>query len=201
MAAATRIFTTFMEPNQPMQINTKAEYLQLDREALAELRSDLFEKSYQEIYSMLSVLYNQFETDEIYQIMVSELTVSDNSREGLSQNKTMTAYGSIYPLRAYHTVLDRVSFALDSVESFYEVALVSKRSSVHRRRILRRAVHNFCEQHLQMDFSDNRVTQSMLTEVSTASDHRASLLSTISNTTQSNASMSSLRRKDALDFF
>lgn len=190
-----------MEPNQPMQINTKAEYMQHDREALADLKPDLFEKSYQDIYSMLNMLYNQFENDELYQIMVSELTVSDNSREGLPQNKAMTAYGSIYPLRAYHAVLDRISYALDSVESFYEAGIVSKRSSVHRRRILRRAVHNFCEQHLQMDFSDNRVTQSMITEASTATDHRASLLSTLSNATQSNASMSSLRRKDALDFF
>ncbi len=197
--AAARIFGTFLENNQPLQVNAKTEYVQKDRKTLASLDESLFASVYREIYSMLHLLYQQFETDEIYKNMVSELTMGDNSRDSLTSFSAVNAGGSIYPHRANHTVLDRISFALDNFESFYENGLVSKRSSVNRRRLLRRWVHSFCEQRLQMNFPDNRVNQSTLTETSNATPNPR--LSALSNASETNASTASIRRKDALDFY
>ena len=197
--AAARIFGTFLENNQPLQVNAKTEYVQKDRQMLNSLDDSLFESVYNEIYSMLHLLYQQFESDELYKLMIDELTMNENSRDSLTSVSSMSASGSIYPLRAYHNILNRISYALDNFESFYEDGLVSKRSSVNRRRLLRRWCHNFCEERLQMDFPDNRGRQSLLTDASSVTpNHRFSALS---NTSETNASMVSLRRKDALDYF
>ncbi len=199
--AAARIFGTFLENNQPLQVNAKTEYVQKDRLSLQALDSFLFENVYGEIYSMLHLLYQQFESDDLYKFMIEELTMGDDGRDNLNSLNAMNAGGSIYPLRAYHTALERLSLALDSFESFYEDGLVSKRSSINRRRLLRRAVHNFCEQRLQMDFSDSRKTQSVMTDASGMSGMTPNYrLSVISNSSQSNTSVSTIRRKDALDY-
>lgn len=195
--AAARIFSTYLENNQPLQVNAKTEYVKKDRQTLINMDCCLFENAYNEIFSMMHSLYQQFETDELYHCMVAELTVNENSHDNLARLSAMNASGSIYPLRAYHLILERISYALDNFENFYEAGLVSKRSSINRRRLLRRAIHNFCEQRLQMDFPDSRIIQSMLTESSeTTRNYR---LSVLSNTSQSNGSIASLRRKDALD--
>jgi hypothetical protein len=96
--AAARIFGTFLENNQPLQVNAKTEYVQKDRKTLASLDESLFASVYREIYSMLHLLYQQFETDEIYKNMVSELTMGDNSRDSLTSFSAVNAGGSIYPL-------------------------------------------------------------------------------------------------------
>ena len=180
-------------------MNAKTEYVQKDRQSLLSLDGSLFDEVYNEILSMLHLLYQRFQGDELYKCMLTELTMGENSRDSLASFSAMNVGGSIYPLRAYHTILERLSYALDNFESFYEDGLVSKRNSINRRRLLRRSVHNFCEQRLQMDFSDSRVTNSMLTDSSNATLNPR--LSVLSNASESNASIASLRRKDALDFF
>lgn len=163
--------------------------------------SAVFKAAYAQVYMLLTDLYENFKTSDIYDTMVDDLSTGELSRDNLRRSPGSSS-GSIYPMRAAYSVLDYLSIALDDMEKFYEESsLSSKRSSIRMNRSLRRFAHIFCEQRLGVDFTDNcsRIT-SMLTEDANSS-HRSSIISVNSQLSNFSQSNSASRRKDALDFF
>lgn len=211
-----------MENGLPMQINTNKKNIEHAREKLANSKlmddlDDLFCPSFVDIYSMLINVYAEFEKSDFYVQMIADLTtgdVSDKSRDNLSidSNNSTLGCGSIYPMKAYYTALDSITYTVGCMERIYDEQIASKRVSINRHRIIRRMIVGFCEQRLKIDFPESNINlrQSLLTEPDTASsseNQRSSIISNVStalsNISQSNSTTHSIigRRKDELDLF
>lgn len=203
-----------MENGLPMQINVNKKIIEDAREAIKcpnpKNFDEIFTPAYQDIYSMLTNVYNDFENNEFYCHMISNLTSESESRDYLSMDQsTSSSYGgSIYPMKAYYSALDSITYTVGCMEKVYDDQIASKRTSVNRHRLIRRMIVGFCEQRLKMDFPESTLNlrQSLLTDPGSDSvNTRASIisnLSVLSNISQSNSVGSvKVKRKDALDLF
>ncbi len=205
-----------------MQINTNKKNIEYAREKLAKSKlmddlDDLFCHSFVDIYSMLINVFAEFEKSDFYVQMIADLTtgdVSDKSRDSLSVDSNISTLGcgSIYPMKAYYTALDSITYTVGCMERIYDEQIASKRVSINRHRIIRRMIVSFCEQRLKIDFPESNMNlrQSLLTEPDTYSspeNQRSSIISNVStalsNISQSNSTTHSIigRRKDELDLF
>lgn len=211
---AQRIFATFMENGLPMQININKKIIEDARDALQYPNpinfDEIFSPAYQEIYNMLTNVYSDFEKNEFYGKMISDLTSESEAHDSLSmdQNPSISYGGSIYPLKAYYNALDSITYTVGCMEKIFDEQIASKRISVNRHRIIRRMIVGFCEQRLKMDFPESTLNlrQSLLTNSGSDSiNPRASIvsnLSVLSNISQSNSALSvKVKRKDELDLF
>lgn len=207
---AQRIFNTFMENGLPMQINTNKKVIEEARKELESNNLDgMFCAAYEDIYSMLTNVYADFEKNAFYTQMISDLTTAepDKSRDNLSvdSGNSSCSCGSIYPMKAYYSALDLITYTVGSMEKVFDERIASKRVSVNRHRLIRRMIVVFCEQRLKIDFPESTLDmrQSLLTESET--NPRASIISNISalsNISQGNSNESVKRkRKDELDLF
>lgn len=214
---AQRIFNTFMENGLPMQINTKKQIIEEARNDLknGENLDKIFRSTFMDIFSMLLTVYTEFEHGEFYNQMITDLTTVDstNKQDILSigsnsnfPNNLMTC-GSIYPMKAYYNALDRITYAVGNIEKIFDEQMVSKRVFMNRHRTIRRMIINFCEQRLKLEFPESQMNlrQSLLTDTEKSSvNSRNSILSTLSNISQSNSNSSGSnvgRRKDELELF
>ena len=208
-----------MENGLPMQINTKNAIIEEARKKLDKCSECkdfdlLFNPDHLDIYSMLVNVYNDFEKSDFYIQMTNDLTTSEaeKTRDNLtigsptSSSSSSNCAGSIYPLKAYYTALDSISFSVGCMEKIFDEKIASKRVSINRNRQIRRMIASFCEHRLKMDFPESTLNlrQSLLTDpdanTSVSGNPRSSIisnLSALSNTSQSN----SVKRKDELDLF
>lgn len=217
-AFAQRVFNTFMENGLPLQINTNNQNIEAVREQLKSAKHSedldgLFSTSYIDIYSMLIHVYADFEKNDFFVHMTSDLTTSEaeKQRDSLSDDPfSSCTCGSIYPMKAYYTALDSITYNIGNMEKIFDNQIISKRMSVNRHRLIRRLIVGFCEQRLKMDFPESTMTmrQSLLTDPGSSEpvNPRSSIisnLSILSNCSQSNSSTTSLvgKRKDELDMF
>lgn len=211
---AQRIFNTFMENNLPMQINTNKVIIEEAREKLNQCKEcrdfdHLFNPAYSDIYAMLMSVYTEFERSDFYLQMLSDLTAPENekARDNLSLDQNNSnCCASIYPMKAYYSALDSITYSVGCMEKIYDEQIASKRVSINRNRQIRRMIVTFCEKRLKMDFPESTLNlrQSLLTDpeatASISDNHRASIISNVSalsNVSQSN----SVKRKDELDLF
>lgn len=192
-----------------MQVNVSSRILEDIRRDLDSAPAMLFDTALSEIYSMLVPLYDQFRNSPHHQLMLADLRNCETSgarpRDYNAPGTSGLGCGSIYPVKAYCSVVDRITMALSSFECIYEEGITSKRVSINRQRQIARMIHVFCSERLQLDFDSAKLLQrqSVLTDMTASSNVRSSVLSTtstISNTTQSNAE-DTVRRKDELEFY
>lgn len=209
---AQRIFNTFMENGLPMQININTKIIEEARQDLKSSQNldKLFCPAFEDIYSMLNNVYADFEKNEFYNQMISDLTIAEpeKSHDNLSIDQSNScSCGSIYPMKSYYNALDSITYTVGCMEKIFDEKIATKRISVNRHRLIRRMIVGYCEQRLKMDFPESTLDlrQSLLTDTSSSVNHRASVISNLSglsNISQSN-SISSFKgkRKDELDMY
>lgn len=212
---AQRIFNTFMENGLPMQINTKKQIIDAARTDLKnnENLDTIFNPTFIDIFSMLLNVYSEFEYGEFYNQMIADLTTVDSSNKDIfsfrsksNLSNNLLSCGSIYPMKAYYSALDRITYAIGSMEKIYDDKIVSNRVSINRYRIIRRMIINFCAQRLKLEFpeSEMNLRQSLLTDTDTDASSVNNRISILSNTSQSNSNSSASnvgRRKDELELY
>lgn len=203
-----------MENGLPMQINTKKQIIEAARNDLDnnENLDKVFCPSFIDIFSMLLNVYSEFESGELYNQMIIDLTTNDSSNKEdvlsvqskSSFSNNLLSCGSIYPMKAYYSALDRITYAISSMEKIYDDQIVSKRISINRHRIIRKMIINFCTQRLKLEFpeSDMNLRQSLLTDTDASSvTNRTSILSNISQSNSHSSDSNVGRRKDELEFY
>lgn len=216
---AQRIFNGYMENGIPMQINTNKKNIEDARDKLANCKTltdfdEIFCPAFIDIYSMLLNVYADFERSDFYTQMMTDLTTgdaADKAHDSLLIDSKCGS-GSIYPMKAYYSALDSITYTVGCMERIFDERIASKRVSINRHRIIRRMIVSFCEQRLKMDFPESTLNlrQSLLTDPEETSastvNQRSSIISNISamsNISQSNSSNASVigKRKDELDLF
>lgn len=214
---AQRIFNTFMENGLPMQININTKIIEEARQELQSSQTqnldNTFSSAFEDIYSMLINVYSDFEKTELFNQMISDLTTSAESEkfhDNLSidqSNSSSCSCGSIYPMKAYYSALDSITYTVGCMEKIFDEKIASKRISVSRHHQIRRMIVGYCEKRLKMDFPESSLDlrQSLLTDASSSNNQRASItsnLSGLSNISQSNSVKSfKSKRKDELDMY
>lgn len=215
-AFAQRIFNTFIENGVPLQINTDNKNIEAARNQIKsatkiEDLDDLFTSTYLDIYSMLINVYAEFEKNDFFIQMISDLTTleTEKLKDGISEDSCSSCSGgSIYSMKAYYNALDSISFTIGSMEKLFDDEITSKRMSTNRHRLIRRLIVCFCESRLKMDFPESSMAmrQTLLADPDCEPiDPRSSIISNLSafsNCSQSNSlSVVVGKRKDELDMY
>jgi hypothetical protein len=159
VAAAKAIFDQFICEG-PLQVNTNAHILNQLQDQLNLAPNAVFKLAADEVYGLLKFHYTQFLKSEYNRLMISDLQGKEFPEAYQishdSNSTTINYYGSVYPVKAYDSILSHIADALRPYGSLFEEGLVSKRMSRLCSRAINGLIRKFCNQRLLLEFDESR---------------------------------------------